>query len=400
MKILQVSNNYKIRGGSDSVFFNTSQLLRSAGHEVISFAAKGETDQPSPFSKYFPKAIRTDLARPQDFFQYLYNKDSKDKISELLKVEGPFDVAHLHIYYGRLTTSILAELKRKHIPIIQTLHDNKLVCPTYTMVRDGKLCDKCVESSKLNLLKYQCKDANLTKSLAVLCEYLVSRLLGDVRLIDRFICVSDFQRDLMERGGVPREKLLRLHNFVDHQQLTIEPMPTRSGYLLYFGRIEKLKGLATLVEAAKKAGQHLKIAGTGSWVPELFRSIANNPKIEYLGFVSGLPLRKLVMQAKAVILPSECYDLCPMTILEAKAVGTPVIGSRIGGIPELINDGIDGFLYPPGNEEALIAAFALLDRSNFNDLSQAAKEDILERFSPQVHLGALMNIYSNINREC
>lgn len=396
MKILQVNNHHRIIGGSDSVYFNTSELLRESGHEVVQFAAASEQDLLSPHTSYFPQGLDLQNARLRDLGRFLRNTEACVAIDSLIEDAGPFDIAHLHIYYGRLTASILPVLKQHGVPIVQTIHEYKLACPIYTMERDGDVCDKCVEGSTLNILRHRCKGGSLAKSIVVLAEFWASRLQGDVRLLDRIICVSDFQRNLMERAGIPSEKLTTLHNFVDPTEFTPLGPEEKEDYLLYFGRIETLKGVPTLIRAAQAAGASLKIVGTGAWSKDMAREIAGKHKIEALGFVSGQPLRDLIARARAVVVPSEWYENCPMTVLEAKAAGTPVIGARIGGIPELVRDGTDGLLFEAGNVDDLARAIWELDQIDISGFGGQARADILARFSPAQHRVRLLEILASV----
>lgn len=392
LNILNINNCHRIIGGSDAVFFRTTEMLERAGHRVVSFAAASESDAPSPFAAHFPRSLNTHAARPKHILRYIHNRAAARCLEDLIEAEGPFDLAHLHIYYGQLTTSILPVLKRHRIPIVQTLHEYKLACPVYTMQRHGRSCDDCVEGSTLNLLRHRCKDGSFARSLIVFAEFWASRLQGDISEISQFICVSNFQRSIMERAGIPGNKITTLHNFVDLP--TVSPVVDRGNYLLYFGRIEKLKGIRTLVDAAKHGHFSLKIAGTGAMAAELAAAVAPFSNIEYLGYVSGEPLSKLVANARAVVVPSEWYENCPMSVLEAKAAGVPVIGARIGGIPELVREGEDGFLFNPGDKEQLLKAVGSLDVSDLKQMGDAARRDASERFSAQVHLDKLLEIYS------
>jgi len=336
--------------------------------------------------------------RPSDVLRYFHNASAKSALEDFLEARGSFDVAHLHIYYGRLTTAILEPLRERGIPIVQSVHDYKLACPIHSMLRDGQNCEDCVTGSTLNLLRHRCK-GSLASSAVIFGEYHASKLLGAVRKIDRFICVSEFQRSVFTRAGVPEAQLVTLHNFVDPQQLQPKAETRRDDYLLYFGRIERLKGVPTLIDVARRTGVPLRIAGTGTWSDAMQAEIADLPNVEYLGFTSGEPLRQLVAQARAVIVPSECYDICPMSVLEAKAVGTPVVGARIGGIPELIRDGEDGFLFESGDGEDLGRALEALKSANIDELSFAARDDVTKRFSPAVHLAALLDIYASVGAQ-
>lgn len=392
MRVLHVSHNHHIVGGSDRVFFETSALLEKAGHEIFPFCLSGANDLPSAWSEFFPRGADTSHPRLSDTARYFYNSDARRRLSRLLDAIGPIDVAHLHIYHGKLTPAILPVLKARGIPILHTLHEYKLACPVYTMQRHGTNCDRCVGGSVLSSIRHRCKDGSILKSAVMAAEMTVSRMLGDVRLIDRFICVSTFQRDIMLRAGLPASKLVTLHNFTKAKPR--DTMPGHDGYLLYAGRIEALKGLPTLVNAIIGTGRRLIIAGGGSWVPELRERISNHPDITYLGFKAGRDLQDLIQRSQAVIVPSEWYENCPMTVLEAKASGRPVVASRIGGIPELVRDGIDGFLFDPGDVAGLRQALERLDAADYTKVSENAQTDVRQRFSARMHLAGLLRVYA------
>ncbi|MGR3290166.1 MAG: glycosyltransferase family 4 protein [Paracoccaceae bacterium] len=393
MKILQVSHNFHIVGGSDAMFFKTSSLLEAAGHEVIPFCMTSPKNRPTPWAKYFARGADTANTRKQDSVRYFYNYSAKTQLNRLLDEVGEIDIAHLHIYHGKQTPSILSVLKAREIPILQTLHEYKLACPTYTMQRDGRSCDLCVTGSDLNCVRHRCKDGSIVKSLVMSAEKSTARILGDVRLIDRFLCVSDFQRQIMLRAGIPSEKLFTLHNFASAGR---SKAPANEGYFLYFGRIEKLKGLQILIAAFKQTNHKLRIAGDGNWRGDLVAAISKIDNITFEGFKSGAALDQLIEKSQAVIVPSEWNENCPMAVLEAKAAGKPVIGTKIGGIPELIRHRHDGFLFEPGDKDGLIAGLNFVAHKGYEILAQNALADAQKRFSPAVHLSALLAHYADI----
>ncbi len=394
MKILQISHRHHIAGGSDAVFFETADLLRRAGHQVIPFCMAAPENAPTRWSRFFPDGADTRRAPLRHAMRYFYNADARHKLEMLLDEVGPVDVAHLHIYHGKQTPAILPALRARAIPVLQSLHEYKLACPVYTLQRGDTPCDLCVRGSDLNALRHRCKDGSLLRSLVMVAEKTTARMLGDVRLVDRFICVSDFQRQIMKRAGIPAAKLATLHNFVDTNR--IRAARGHDDYLLFAGRIETLKGIETLLEAVRITGQRLVIAGTGNWRPTLERRIKTLPQVRYVGFRSGRALRDLIAGAKAVVVPSQWYENCPMSVLEAKAAARPVVGARIGGIPELVREGRDGFLFEPGNVADLVRALQALDRANHRSLSDAAREDAVARFSCPAHLDRLMRHYRDI----
>lgn len=394
MHVLQINNNHRVVGGSDNVYLNTGKLLKRAGYDVSYFAARSELDEPCEDSHFFCDGLDTKSAGPKDALKFLHNPGAQRALKNMLSLRSDIEIAHLHIYYGRLTPSILSPIKNHRLPIVQTLHEYKTVCPTYMMERRGHICDLCITGTSLNCIKYRCKEGSVAKSTLVWMEHNISKALGSIRYVDRFICVSDFQRAILIKAGVPEYKLRTLHNFINADALMPAKIQTKQEYLLYIGRIETLKGLKTLLTAAKETGAELKIAGDGSWAPELIKRVSKLSNVEYLGFVSGEPLKQLVQRARAVVVPSEWYETFGLTAAEAKAVGTPVIASRIGGLTEVVRDGIDGILFEPGNALELAAAIDSLKHKDTFQMGVDGMQDVKTRFSPQTHLAELSRIYN------
>lgn len=394
MRILHVSHRHFIAGGSDAVFFQTTRMLEEAGHEVVPFCIRDRRNLPSAYSDYFPPAADVAAGRPRDALRYFWNAEAARSLARLIADHGPFDIAHLHIYHGKHTPAILPVLNRNAIPVIQTLHEYKLACPVYTLQRNGRPCQDCVTGTGLNCVGHRCKDGSLTRSAVMWAESCTARLLGDVARVARFLCVSRFQRGVMERAGLPPGKLATLHNCV----APVGPVEDGDGGFLYFGRIETLKGLPTLVRAFAMTGQRLTIAGDGTWQNEMHRRIAGHSAIRHVGFKSGADLAALIRRASAVIVPSEWYENCPMSVLEAKAWGVPVIGAAIGGIPELVRDGIDGFLFAPGDVNDLIRALGAFGSSDHATLRRQARTDAEARFSQSAHRAALLSHYHDLCR--
>ncbi|WP_162141092.1 glycosyltransferase family 4 protein [Martelella mediterranea] len=381
------------------MYINTGELLESAGHDVSYFSAKSDKDLDCKDSEYFCDAIDTKNAGISDVKRFLFNEDARNMLDSMMGKRKRVDIAHLHIYYGRLTSSILKPLKTRKIPVVQSLHEYKLICPVYTLERNGNICEACVTGTSANCVRYRCRDNSLHKSALLWLEHNLSRLHGSNRLIDRFICVSDFQREMFVRAGISEHKLITLHNFVDAKSVQPKIDKPRQDYLLYFGRIEKLKGVPTLLEAVAGTDIKLKIAGVGAWSAELRERVRRMPNVEYLEFVSGEPLKQLVAQARAVVVPSEWYETFGLTALEAKAVGTPVIASRIGGLTEVIREGEDGFLFEPGDVESLRTALKTLEKADIAAMTNAARQDVASRFSPETYLARLLDIYATTINE-
>lgn len=387
--ILAVNQIDEVRGGSDRCFFSTNELLRNNGYEVIPFSSSKAAGQ-------FPKEINFENRSISNSISYFYNFEAKTKLDEMIVgLDADIDLAHLHIYYGKLTSSILSVFKKKNIPIVQTLHEFKLSCPVYTHISNDSICNKCVTGSSVNCLLNKCKNGSLVSSLVRFLEYNISRFLGDVDKIDKFICVSNFQKDKMIEAGIPKEKLVTIYNFVDSSMIPREVVD--GDYLLFFGRLERLKGVHTLIESMTlHREKKLIIAGNGAYENEL-RSLTQalnlEGNVEFVGFKQGEELWSLVRNCKAVMVPSEWYENCSMTVLEAKAYSKPVIGAAIGGITEQIHDGLDGFLHDAGNVESLSEAIYSLYKAEYSIVAANSRSDLESRYSKDVHYEKLKQTY-------
>ncbi len=392
--ILQIAQRYQLHGGSDRVFFELERLLEQHGHRVIPFTAADPNNAPSPYESYFPIAADFDHPRPIDAWRFLYSRPARASIRKLLG-DHHIDLAHLHIYYGKLTSSILEPLKRSGIPIVQTLHEYKLICPVYTLVSGDTICEACQSQHFFRALPRRCNQGSLPRTLLSVAEAYLSRWLGNIDKIDHFVAISDFQRRKLIEHGVPANKISTLHNFIDSS--AIKPQYRAGDYLLYFGRLERLKGVFTLVEAAAHLSLPLKIVGTGKAEDELRAYAANTglSNVEFLGFQNGERLSRLIRESLCTVVPSEWYEPFGLTVIESMAHGKSVVASRIGGITELIDPGENGYLFTPGDAEDLAACLEQLatNPQAAAAMGQAGREKVEREFGPQEHYRRLMEIY-------
>ncbi len=396
--ILNVSQNHYVRGGSDRYFFVLSELLQQHGHRVIPFAAAQKDDLPSEWSKYFPPGFDFSRPRVRDIPRFVYSRPAAQAMRRLIADVRP-DVAHLQIYYGQLTASILEPLREAGIPIVQTIHDFKLVCPVYSLMSHGEICEACQGRQFWKAAVRRCNRGSLARSLVSTVESYVSRHAGIVDKVDRFIAVSDFQRNKLAELGVPADKITVIHNFKD--ATTIEPSFTAGEYFLYFGRIERLKGIFTLLDAAERLPQaRFILVGDGDARAEVAQRLARPElaHVELQDFASGDRLARLIQGSLATILPSEGYDNCPMAVLESLAYAKPVVGSRIGGIPELVDEGQDGWLADPGDAEDLAACLNRLwqDSESCLAMGRRGREKVLRRFNSENYYQQLLDVYGQV----
>ena len=239
MRILRINNFHFLKGGSDRYFLHVTDLLKKEGHEVATFSA----DHPLSIHRDWLATSPphgTDTENPKsvmNIVNYLYSFDAKKNMELAIERFKP-DIAHLHIYYGQLTSSILAPLKAAGIPIVQTLHEYKLVCPTHALYAQGKYCDTCQGHNYWKALSKRCNRGSLARTTLSVIESYISDALGSKNKVDHYIAVSEFQKQQLVRLGIPQEKLSVLYHFSDLSSAIITK--TRN-HFLYVGRIEKTK---------------------------------------------------------------------------------------------------------------------------------------------------------------
>jgi glycosyltransferase involved in cell wall biosynthesis len=396
--ILNAGQRYHIRGGSDQYQFVLSELLQKNGHWVIPFATASSKSNATEWLKYFPQEVNFENPNLTDLVRFVYSQPAANAIKRLLK-DIPIDIAHLHIYYGQLTASILKPLQQAGVPIIQTLHEYKIVCPVYTLISNGEICQACNGHAFWHATWNRCNRGSLTRSLLSTIESYVSQALGSVRKIDHFITVSHFQRQKVIELGISAEKVTTIHNFID--TTNIKPNSKPGEYFLYFGRLERLKGLLTLVEAAASLKEiPLLIVGDGELRTELEQLIEQNnlKHIHLIGFKQGDKLHQLIRNSICTLAPSEWYETFGFTLIESFAQGRPVIASNIGGISEIVSDTIDGFLAPPKNREVLQEKMLWMaeHRNEAVEMGQAGRRKVEAHFNPEIHYENLIKVYRKV----
>lgn len=399
LRILNIGQNYRITGGSDRYMFSLAKLLEGHGHTVIPFAARHEKNEKSDWGAYFPEAIDFDSPKASQIGKFIFSKAAADNLARLIEVARP-DIAHLHIYYGKITSSILPVLRRYRIPVVQTLHEYKTVCPVYTLLRNnGAICTDCSVGNYWRAVVHRCNRSSMARSLLSGIESYVSHAYGAIDLVDQFLTVSDFQRELLVKKGLPAAKTQTLHNFMDCSEIVSS---TEKGeYFLFVGRIEREKGIFTLLEAMKRiTDTPLLIVGSGRAQDDVRRVIESQrlDHVKLLGFKSGVELSELIRKAICVVVPSEWYETFGLVAIESFAHGRPVLASRIGGLPEVVEDGVTGKLFEPGNVEELQESLGWFveNKCRSTQMGEAARLRLEVKFSPSSHFRALDGIYRNL----
>ena len=403
MRILQINNYNFIKGGADRVYFNTIKLLEDNNHVVADFSTLNPLNVDSLYTKYFiplddyrHKGIIGKIAGVKN---YLYNSTSYRNLKKLIEDFRP-DIAHIHLFYGGLTSSILKVLKEYNIPIVQSVHDYRILCPANAFLDNkSRICEKCKNKFFVQCSFDRCLESNFFfSSILTLEAYTRKYLLDPLEFIDHYIFVSRFsQAKHIEYDNRFSGKSSHLYNFTFISDTY--SIRNNKSYFLFFGRLSKEKGLMTLLEAMKSLDVNLKIAGTGPLQAEVEKYALSNKNVEYLYNKSGQELEELIADASFIIVPSEWYENNPMTILEAYAIGKPVIGADIGGIPEILVNNKTGFLFKSRSVDDLKMAIrnaASLSDSEYLNYARFARKFAEENFAPQGHYTKLMEVYANI----
>lgn len=402
MKILMVNKFHYIKGGSETYYFSLKQLLEEKGHEVIDFSMKDSKNHPSIYEPYFVDSV--DYNKKQGLVEkakigvkLIYSKEAKQKFEQLVKDTKP-DLVHLHIFQHQISLSILDVCKKYHLPVVYTAHDLKMLCPNYRMYAKDGVCERCKNGKYLECFKNKClKDSSLKSGIAVL-EAKINQWRKSYDIIDHIVTPSEFFEKKFIDWGIRSERVTYVPNFLIEDTVSYEK--TDENYFLYFGRLSEEKGIGTLLKAMKTVKTPLKVVGTGPMTEQLkqFAKQENLDHVFFLGFRSGQELTDLVGNAKAVILPSEWYENGPYSAIEALRLARPLIGSDLGGIPELIEEGTNGFIFPHGKVEALadcLCKMEQLSKEKYKKMEVAARKLFLKKYTKEVHYANLMAIYKD-----
>ena len=384
MKILLSNKFYYRRGGDCVCMLNTEQLLKEKGHEVAVFAMDYPENLETPWKKYFPQ----NMSRLMAFTRPFGSMEVKRKFGRLLDDFRP-DVVHLNNIHTQLSP-VIAELAHKRgVRVVWTLHDYKLLCPRYDCLRGGEeVCEKCLGGDKAPCRAYKCMKGS---TLASLIGYEEAVKWNRERLescTDVFICPSSFMSQKMAQGGFDTSKLKVLCNFMDVDKCSRADYQ-KEDYYCFVGRLSHEKGARTLVEAANQLPFPVKIIGGGPLMEEL-KALAHD-NVEFVGFKQWDDIKELVGRARFTVIPSEWYENNPMSVIEAECLGTPVLGARIGGIPELIDEGVNGMTFESRNVADLREKISQMYDATFDYESIAVVA--MSRYGAGRYYDRLMEIY-------
>jgi glycosyltransferase involved in cell wall biosynthesis len=405
MRILQIHKFFYPHAGSETVLFHTRQLLASKGHEVIDFAMEHPANVESPHEDLFaPRreymdSSRSKFLRGRDAISSVYSLAARTRLRRLIERTKP-DIAHMHIIYHQLTMSIVDELARAKVPMVMTLHDYKIGCPAYVLYRDGHPCHDCTTGAVYNVVRHKCIKGSRSASVLAGVEAALSHLTGKYDKIDGYVCPSAFVGDVAVESGIPSDRIHVIPNFLPDSEVGQAVSSLIDSPRFFFaGRLEEVKGVGDLLEAFKDEDPTmgtLVIAGAGGELESKVRQASDElANVEYLGRLSREEVLQQLRQSRAAVLPSRWDENNPMSILEARTLGIPVIVSDLGGLPEMVADGIDGKIFSAGDIRGLRTAIKDLaaNRPAAETFGCAGYERFCRDNTAAVHYEALMDAY-------
>ena len=382
MKILIIHNHWLEEGGEDRVVNSEINLLRNYGHQVVVYIRSNKE------FKYL--SIRDKIRF--FLFDIIWSKKSYDEINDIIGKEKP-DIAHIHNIFFMITPSIYYVLRDRKIPIVQTVHNYRFFCPSGIFYRKGKICEECLDGNFIPAILHKCWRNSYILS------YFFSNCLAKhftnntfKKKIDVYIALSKFSKNKFIEKGLAEERIFIKPNFleIDKPEMTDD-----QNFFLFVGRLADYKGVDVLISAFRISGLPLKIIGTGPRYKDMQEKTKSMPNIELIGRLPFERVLEYIRKSYCVIFPSECYENMPRVIIESFACGVPVIASNFGAAEELIEDGLNGFLFEASNSRDLAKKVSLLfdDMRLCERLGIGARTVYEQKFMPDKNYEILMDIY-------
>ena len=402
MKILLVNKFFYLKGGAEKYFFELDSLLKNKGHTTLHFSMAHNKNFSSDNSKTFIKNVDYDQNGVMNKFfaagRLLYSFEARKAIRPLLRQKP--DIVHLNNIYHQISPSIIDEIRGSNIPIVLNLHDLKIVCASYAMLNKGKICEACIDKSFYHCTLNRCfKDDFFKSALVTLEMYLHHKFLHIYDHINLFISPSKFLKNKIQQMGF-KGKIVYLPNFLDLDAYQAE-YNSNGREILYFGRLSKDKGVGTLVAAMKTIKNcQLKIAGEGPMLEQLKRDTDGCDHIHFLGHLDAHRLQAEIKRSMFTTITSELYENNPLSVIESFALGKPVVGSNIGGIPELVQNNKTGILYRTGDRHDLREKIIALinDKEKIRYLGQNARKFVETHLNHEIYYDNILKVYAEAAR--
>lgn len=386
MKILFVHNYYQQAGGEDKVVKNEIDMLKNKGHVVELFNMSND------------ELINLNhLKKIGLFTKTIWSFSSYKRILNKINTFNP-DIVHFHNFFPLISPSAYYACKKMNKPVVQTLHNYRLICPSATLLRNGEICERCLDNSLVNAVKYKCYRNSRAQTATVVSMLKFNRILKTwTRKVDKYICLTDFAKEKMSQGGIPKDKITIKPNFIERNQ---HVNSKRENYVLFVGRISEEKGLSVLLSSwfnlKNKNDMKLIIIGDG---PDktLLEETYKDDTVIFKGKRNSIEVLEYMQKAKFLVMPSIWYEGFPMTIVESYSVGTPVIASNIGSLKEVVKDGISGYHFINRDTESLTNVLdKAINNKDINKLIANSYQEYQTKYSKEINYKFLLNIYTNL----
>lgn len=379
-----IHNAYGKTSGEEIAIENLAALLEKRGITVLRFGRSSEEIEGMRMTKVAA------------FFSGIHNPFSKKAFSEFLRKVHP-DIVHIHNLYPLISPSILPVCTEQGIPVIMTVHNFRLGCPNGLLLSHGDVCHRCLGGREYWCILRNCENdifksigyALRTASARILCQYYDH--------VNHFICLNEFQKNVLVKEGLPSDRVTVLPNPLFFIKAERKGSHIGGGYVAYVGRISPEKDVLTLIEAARELGDlQFKFAGDYHRMPEVVKQKPAN--CEFLGQLNAEEIAKFYSNARMVVFATRCYEGFPTVILEAMSHGLPVVCSRIGGLPEIVEEGVSGLFYEPGNADKLSDLIRTLwqNPALCEKLGEAGHRKMRDAYSADYLLDSLLEIYKNV----
>ncbi|MBA8985819.1 MULTISPECIES: glycosyltransferase family 4 protein [Sphingobacterium] len=384
MRILIIHNQYQHIGGEDFVMGQEMEALRK-NHEVDLYTVRNV------------KGLKGYL----QYLLYPINWPEVKKIKERINEFKP-DIIHIHNMHYALGPLFILHIQKMKIPMLMTLHNFRLICPSATLFYDGNIYLNSINSDfPWDAVKKKVLENSYFKTFWTAFTYWIHRKRGTFNAISRFITLSEFSKSIFAKSklNVPLDKFVVKPNFVKVAEVTKE---YPSDYFVYVGRLSEEKGIIPLLHAWKATDHKIKIFGTGPLQKEVELIVSNSPNMQYMGFQDKQTLSNQIASASAVIVPSVCYESMPLAVLEAYALGTPVIASSIGILTEMVVPLYTGLLFDPHNHINMVKTLAewkSLPKEKILEIKANCQKEYLQKYSQPIVMNELEKIYNEVLAE-
>ncbi len=394
MRILHVNKFFDLAGGAEVYMHGLMEAQKKAGHDVHALSTRSPKNVPSPdasrfVTRYDLRASREEpssdglLTDAKKAINFVWNREAECAMRQALDELKP-DVVHLHNIYHHLSTSILSPIRRSGIACVQTLHDLKLACPNYKMYTEGALCERCKGGHYFEAVKHRCLFASFLPNMLAAVEMGFTKARQEYeRTVHTFICPSHFMAEKMIDWGEPASKFTVV---LPPMRPPAEVSVGQGGYLLAVGRLSPEKGYDQLLRAAARVPLvPIKIAGSGPEEDRLRSFVRAHAlrHVEFVGHKRGLDLERLYREARGYVSCPVGYENAPLSVLDALGYGLPVLAARIGGLPEMVEDGANGFLIEMGNVDAWTATlrrFGALSDIEWTAFARRSREMATQKY--------------------